>query len=90
MIEALFWKNGEKRILGIVKNPSDQKEMARLGEDGKIEGTTGNPLSIVLEFKEVVTLFDLRKKRDYGSGSRFTVPFSPWEGNLYSLGTISR
>ncbi|MFH0729390.1 MAG: alpha-amylase family protein [Pseudomonadota bacterium] len=86
MIEALFWKNGDKRILGIVKNPSDHKEMARVGEDGKIEGISGNPQSIELAFKEMVTLFDLRQNRDYGSGSRFMVPFTPWEGHLYAVG----
>lgn len=90
MIETLFWKNGKKWILGIVKNPSDQKETARLGAEGEIEGITGNPLSIELEFKQMVTLIDLRKNQDYGSGSRFTVPFNPWEGNLYEVGMISR
>jgi hypothetical protein len=90
MIEALFWKNGEKRILAIVKNPSDQKGPAQFGEEDMIEGITGNPLPIVLEFKEVVTLLDLRKNQDYGSGSRFTVPFTPWEGNLYAIGTAEK
>jgi hypothetical protein len=85
MIEALFWKNGEKRYLGIVKNPSNEKELARLGEEGKVSGITGNPLSIVLAFKDVVRLIDLRKNQDYGKGSRFTVPFNPWEGNLYEV-----
>ena len=32
MIETLYWKNGDKSYLGLIKNPTEQKELPKLGK----------------------------------------------------------
>jgi len=85
MIESLFWKNGKKRYLGIVKNPTEQKELERIGQIYRIEGITGREVEIHLEFKKIVGLINLRTNQHLGAGQVFHDRFRPWEGSLYEV-----
>ena len=44
MIECLFWKNGEKKYLGIIKNPTDKRELERICQMVCTEGITGKEI----------------------------------------------
>ena len=82
MIESLFWKNGEKVYLGLVKNPTTGKEKARVGN---VQGISGEETEIRLEFQDEVELVDLRAKKSLGKGRVHMDRFRPWEGNLYQV-----
>jgi len=82
MIECLFWKNGEKVYLGLVKNPTMGKEKTRIG---KVQGITGEETEIRIEFQNEVELVDWGTKRSLGKGRVFRDRFRPWEGNLYQV-----
>ena len=85
MIEALWWKNGDRRFLGIVKNPTIDKELKIVGNAPQVVGITGNEEKIDLEFKKNVALIDIRTGKHLGVNRFFKVRFKPWEGNLYEV-----
>ena len=86
MIESLYWKNGSKHYLGLVKNPTDQKELNTVGQIFDIQGITGHEVEIQLEFKDPIRgLINLRTNRRNGPGQVFLDHFKPWEGNLYEV-----
>jgi hypothetical protein len=86
MIEPLYWRNGNKNYIGLIKNPTEQKELPRLGNLSEIQGITGQEVQIRLEFKDPVRgLIDLRTERNFGPGRIFLDKLKPWEGNLYEL-----
>jgi hypothetical protein len=64
MIECLFWQNGGKHFLGLVKNPTDQKEMSVLGKKYPVNGITGKEAELRIEFRDRVELFNLRTGQD--------------------------
>ena len=86
MIESLYWKNGNKHYLGLVKNPTEQKELNRVGQIYAIQGITGQEVEIQLEFKDPIRgLINLRTNKRHGPGQVFHDNFKPWEGNLYEV-----
>jgi hypothetical protein len=86
MIEPLFWKNGNKSYVGLIKNPTEQKELPRLGNSLEIQGVTGQEVQIRLEFKDAVRgLINLRTDKEFGPGRIFLDKLKPWEGNLYEV-----
>ena len=86
MIECLFWRNGNKRYLGLVKNPTEQKELKTVGERSHVQGITGQEVEIRLEFREGIReLINLRTDKHLGPGQVFHDRFKPWQGNLYEV-----
>lgn len=86
MIECLYWKNGDKHYLGLIKNPTEQRERKTLGETFHIQGITGEEVDIRIEFmREKVDLINLRTNEHLGTGQIFKDRFRPWEGNLYEV-----
>jgi hypothetical protein len=86
MIEPLYWKNGDKHYLGLVKNPTEQKELNMVGQIYAIQGITGQEIEIQLEFKDPIRgLINLRTNKRHGPGQVFHDNFKPWEGNLYEV-----
>ena len=86
MIEPLYWKNGDKHYLGLVKNPTEQKGLNIVGQIYAIQGVTGREVEIQLEFKDPIRdLINLRTNKRHGPGSVFHDNFKPWEGNLYEV-----
>jgi hypothetical protein len=83
MIECLYWKNGGKHFLGVVKNPTEHRERASIGKISPVQGVTGEETVIRLEFRDSVSLINLRTGQHFGSGRAFYDRFKPWEGNLY-------
>jgi hypothetical protein len=86
MIESLYWKNGNKIYLGLIKNPTEQKELAVIGQVYAIQGISGHEVEIQLAFKDPIRdLINLRTNKRHGPGSVFHDNFKPWEGNLYEV-----
>jgi hypothetical protein len=85
MIEPLYWKNGKSTYLGLIKNPTEQKESANISKIINIERITGEEVDIHLEFKKEVSLINLRTREKMGTGQVFRDSFKPWEGNLYEI-----
>ena len=86
MIEPLYWRNGNKHYIGLIKNPSEQKELRRLGKFSEVQGISGEVVEIKLEFKDPIRgLINLRTGKNFGQGSIFFDKLKPWEGNLYEV-----
>ena len=86
MIEPLYWRNGNKNYIGLIKNPTEQKELPQLGEFSEVQGITGQEVEIKLEFKDPVRgLINRRTGKNWGPGRIFLDKFKPWEGNLYEV-----
>jgi len=81
MIETLWWKHNDKQYLCIVKNPTEKKELAKLGD--AIEGITGQTVNILMKFPNPVELTNLRTMKQLGKGRDFHDHFNPWEANVY-------
>jgi len=85
-IECLFWRNGNKHYLGLVKNPTEQKELKAVGKGSRVQGITGQEVEIRLEFREGIReLINLRTDKHLGPGQVFHDRFKPWQGNLYEV-----
>ncbi|MFX0203061.1 MAG: beta-galactosidase trimerization domain-containing protein [Candidatus Hodarchaeota archaeon] len=85
MIECLYWKNGDQNYLGLVKNPTMEKERSSIGKIKPMQGITGKETEIELEFTSAVGLVNLRTRKYLGTGKVFHDRFKPWEGNLYEI-----
>jgi len=86
MIEPLYWRNGNKNYIGLIKNPTEQKELPRLGNLLEIQGITGQEVKINLEFRDPVRgVINLRTGKNFGPGRIFLDKLKPWEGNLYEV-----
>lgn len=86
MIECLYWKNGEKRYLGLIKNPTEQRDRKTVGETFSVQGITGQEVDIHIEFNDrTVGLINLRTNEHMGASQVFRDHFKPWEGNLYEV-----
>ena len=85
MIEVVHWTSGSDRIVGLIKNPTFKKSLKNLGDNGRIQGITGEAVSITLAFPETARLINLRTGKSLGTGRRFTDDFRPWEANLYKV-----
>jgi len=86
MIEPLYWKNGNKHYLGLIKNPTGQRELKTVGQKSEVQGITGQEVDIQLKFKDPIRgLVNLRTNKIFGPGHVFCDKFKPWEGNLYKV-----
>ena len=85
MIEALWWKKNDKYYLGLIKNPTENRELAALGKIYSIQGITGQEIEISLDFESPVGLVNLRRNEHLGVKSLFQDQFKPWQGNLYKV-----
>lgn len=85
MIESLWWKNGDRYFLGLVKNPTEKRGLPELGDTLAIQGITGEEVEIQMEFQAPINLINLRTNEHLGKGHIFQERFKPWEGNLYEV-----
>jgi len=86
MIEPLYWRNGNNHYIGLIKNPTEQKELPRLGKFSEVQGITGQVVEIKLDFKDPIRgLINLRTGKNLGPGRIFLDKLKPWEGNLYEV-----
>jgi hypothetical protein len=86
MIEPLYWRNRNRHYVALIKNPTEQKELSRLGNLLEIQGITGQEVQIRLEFKDPIRgLINLRTEKKIGPGRIFLDKLKPWEGNLYEV-----
>ena len=86
MIECLYWKNGEKHYLGLIKNPTEQRDRKTVGKTFSVQGIIGQEVDIHIEFNDrTVGLINLRTNEHLGVSQVFRDRFRPWEGNLYEV-----
>ena len=86
MIECLYWKNGDKHYLGLIKNPTEQGDRKAVAETVSTQGITGQEVDIHIEFNNRhVGLVNLRTNEHLGVNQVFRDRFKPWEGNLYEV-----
>jgi len=86
MIEPLYWRNGNQHYVGLIKNPTERKELDKVGQPPEVQGIGGEAVEIQLQFKDPVRgLINLRTNKLHGPGQVFRDNFKPWEGNLYEV-----
>ncbi len=86
MIECLFWRNGSRHYLGLVKNPLGQRDLNGVPDQSSIQGITGEEVRISLKFEQPIQkIINLRSHKNLGAGHVFWDSFKPWEGNLYEV-----
>ncbi len=82
--EAIFWKNGARTTLCVVKNV---ERKASIDEFGKATDAVGQgPEKLKLSFAQPVK--ELRNERTgkvLGAGREFVDDFTPWEANVYTF-----
>ena len=83
LIETLFWGNGPRTTVCVIKNTH---RAATINSFGDMKGQLGDAaVQITLDFAKPVK--DLRNERTgkaMGAGKTFTDSFVPWEANVYS------
>jgi hypothetical protein len=81
--EAIFWKNGERMTLCVVKNPDRR---ASIDSFGSTAGGVGDgKLALRLTFaRDVRDLLNERTGKKFGTGKQFDDDFTPWEANVYT------
>ena len=78
MIEPLYWKNGNKHYLGLIKNPTEQKELKTVGQKSEVQGITGQEVEIQLEFKDPIRgLINLRTNKKLCPALVFLTSLNP-------------
>jgi hypothetical protein len=86
MIESVYWRSGNKNYVGLIKNPTEKKQLSRLGDQSEIQGITGQEVQIRLAFRDPVRgLMNLRTEKNFGPGRIFFDKLKPWAGNLYEV-----
>jgi len=79
----VFWKNGSRTTVCVVKNIDRSAAIDSFGDiKGGMEDAT---MKIKLEFaKPVKDLKNERTGKAMGAGKTFEDTFTPWEANVYS------
>ncbi len=81
-LESIFWKNGARTTLCIVKNLGRQ---ASISGFGSADANLGQKVRLKLTFaKPVKELKNERTGKDLGNGAQFEDDFTPWEANVYT------
>jgi hypothetical protein len=82
--EAIFWKNGDRTTLCVVKN-LDRR--ASIDEFGEVAEDAGAGLAkLKLTFRQPVKgLKNERTGKFLGDGREFEDDFRPWEANIYTF-----
>jgi hypothetical protein len=82
--EAVFWKNGDRTTLCVVKN-IDRR--ASIDDFGAVEEDAGQAASkLKLSFRQPVKgLKNERTGKILGDGKSFEDDFVPWEANVYTF-----
>jgi len=81
--EPLFWKNGDRMTLCVVKNIDRRASIDAFGDTAEEAGK--GPARLKLSFARPVK--DLRNERTgkvLGGGRAFEDDFTPWEANVYT------
>ncbi|HYA41278.1 MAG TPA: alpha-amylase family protein [Syntrophobacteraceae bacterium] len=82
-VETLFWRNGNRTVLCVVKNPVGHSALNPLWKE---ELTRVESVKLGLQFADrVKDLVNERTKNKLGDGESFEDGFRPWEANVYSF-----
>jgi len=81
--EAIFWKNGDRTTLCVVKNLDRRASIDEFGEVAEEGGQAASKLK--LSFRQPVKgLKNERTGKVLGDGKAFEDDFHPWEANVYT------
>ncbi len=83
LTETLFWRDRDRLLLGIVKNPSRQASVNGAGELDPLGGD-GESVTIHLN-ASYQQIRDLRTGRSLPAGNVIQTFWEPWEGLLFEL-----
>lgn len=84
--EAIFWKNGDRMTLCVVKNLDRRASINEFGETDEDAG----PGAVKLKLKFTQPVKALKNERTgklLGAGLEFEDDFVPWQANIYTLST---
>ncbi len=83
LTESLFWQNGDRTTLCIVKNPTRRATINNFG--AKDSDLGDKAFSLRLLFTDPIhDLINERTGAKLGDGTAFDDPFTPWEANVYT------
>jgi hypothetical protein len=81
--EAIFWKNGDRTTLCVVKNLDRRASIDEFGEVGEEAGPAAAKLQLTFR-QPVKGLKNERTGKVLGDGKVFSDDFAPWEANVYT------
>jgi len=84
LTELLYWRKGNRVVVGVVKNPTRQGSITGVG---KVHGVTGPPVDVTIHFRRPVTdVIDLRTGKKLPAGQDVQVhQWKPWEALVFQM-----
>lgn len=83
LAESVFWKNGDKITLCVIRNISRSAKIDGFGDAGSV--AEGGVVKLKLSFAQPVKgLKNERTGKDLGNGKDFEDDWTPWEANVYT------
>ena len=84
LAELLYWRKGDRVVVGLVKNPTRQGSITGVG---KVHGVTGEPVNATIQFRKRVTdIVDLRTGKKHPDGRTILAgPWKPWEALIFQV-----
>jgi hypothetical protein len=81
--EFVYWRRGDRQVVGLVKNPTRQGSITGLG---KIHGVTGKQMSVRIVFaKRRTNIVDLRTGKKLMNGTTIRATWDPSAALLYEV-----
>ena len=81
--EFVYWRKGDRQIVGIIKNPTRQGSITGLGQ---IHGVEGKPFAVRITFaKRRANIVDLRTGKRLMNGTTIRATWNPSEALLYEV-----
>jgi len=84
LAEILYWRRGDRVVVGVVKNPTRQGSITGVG---KVHGVTGAPVDVTIHFRKPVTnVINLRTRQKLPAGQDIQIKqWKPWEAILLEV-----
>lgn len=81
--ESIFWKNGERIVLCVVKNPIRHSAIGKRATNSMLKA---DHVTLELQFaSKIEDLVNERTRVKLGDGHYFSDDWKPWEANVYSF-----
>jgi len=81
MAELLYWRNGPRLVIALVKNPTRQGSVSAAGQ---VHGVTGKPITVTIRFRRPIkAVKNLRTQKPLPAGTSITASWKPSEALLF-------
>jgi hypothetical protein len=81
--ELVYWRNGDRLLVGLVKNPTRQGSVDAAGQ---VSGVAGESAEIEIRFREPLrAVRDLRTGKELPAGRIIRAQWKPWEALVYEI-----